>query len=94
MACNDYTSGEISAMTRDSFNALQERCDLATRLLCELTSKVPKKYIEDNEELKRWVKEHAAADKLRKQEEARERARECKQLQQQIDELKKRMEKL
>lgn len=68
MPCRyDPTPEEQSA--RYSDEAMKDALDLATRLLCSLSKRVPAKYIKADPELAAWVKQHAEMDVKREEAE-------------------------
>jgi hypothetical protein len=79
------------SVSLSAYNELLEKANLATRLLCDLTSEVPERYLK-NPELAKWIADHAEWDKRRRAEELRLKKRQ--QIQAQIDELQQALKEL
>lgn len=73
-----YYTGSLEGDLRESISnqdayikSQKKELDLATRLLCSLTKKVPAQYLTDPE-LKAWMEKHAEMDRKRIEQEKKD----------------------
>lgn len=94
MPCTYYLPGEEAALARDEANKVRKELDKVTRLLCDLTARIPKKYIEAGTELETWVAEHAEMDKRRKAAEEKKIKQEIERKKEELEATLKKAERL
>jgi hypothetical protein len=97
--CDDYPipSSDQDRLNDELKRAIEKykaEANKVTQLLCELTARIPDKYIKAQEELDVWVNAHANLDKQRKLQEEKRKLAKKKELKASINALQKQLKDL